>query len=833
MASAPPNPRRGYKLDSFPTSTTFPLSNTRHACPRLATDPERGLKKSATFHSPKSPSSEEDPIVNIPLLSRRSPTSSSALEDAVAANEERVSQYLAGLDRSLSGLEDFAADKSDIVRPEENPVPHFMLAAAVSEDHMDIDSPIKKEVRHHRHSSDSGLGTSVTSDSVQSREDAGKHDSSCMACVVETQTHIKAAQFLADFRKSVPILNNSRTGINGTATTNTQHTLSAYACRQIQKHLIYPILKEETLKSFHPLVTGIPIRVGRKEITCLRDLEKVLLYLAPVSDFVFAWERSLAHGFGVKRFTESRKSFIRFCERSIQCLHTTVEYLNDPDQRRPSDRPYTNSYFVDLTEQVRQYATMISAARQRVAAGQARAEDEATLYESDDLCHRTILTSDRKSKLSLEGGIGHTGRPAQLVRTSNGHSTSLRDGREVDLKKLREEAGATSDQELDEDTLLSMARRRKNAVQVMHRCRECDKEFKRPCDLTKHEKTHSRPWKCGDQSCKYNHYGWPTEKERDRHFNDKHSSTPAMYKCQYEHCPYESKRESNCKQHMEKAHGWAYHRSKNNGRKGRKSSGMSNKAPPTPSSTTPGSNHFEATSPESNNALASPIAPSSSGFNTAEGSVAATSPYMNMSDAYTSSPFEPTFTFNQAPNPALTPESPFTSSAQRPSYPMTNTNNNDATLPAPFNAPQGEMDFPLFDENFDWSNLDLHTDINMGVVNNQLFTPPTSVDAFHSRHPSLTVDNKNSQTQKLSPNAQASLMLYNHDDSMIDEGFADFSSTDLLTGKPTDDFPLFGGDEASQMGGMNLFEGLPPFTSQTWHGPGQAGESSQAGMMEE
>ncbi len=100
------------------------------------------------------------------------------------------------------------------------------------------------------------------------------------------------------------------------------------------------------------------------------------------------------------------------------------------------------------------------------------------------------------------------------------------------------------------------------------RCREpgCDKEFKRPCDLTKHEKTHSRPWKCSVESCKYHQYGWPTEKEMDRHHNDKHSAAPPLYECRFKPCPYRSKRESNCKQHMEKAHGWTYVRSKNNGK---------------------------------------------------------------------------------------------------------------------------------------------------------------------------------------------------------------------------------------------------------------------------
>ncbi len=87
-----------------------------------------------------------------------------------------------------------------------------------------------------------------------------------------------------------------RSGINGSSVSlvtseyGSPHVLSEYACRQFQKHIILPIIRESSLKDFHPLVAGIPHRVGRKEITCLRDLEKVLLWLAPVSDLCPLWD---------------------------------------------------------------------------------------------------------------------------------------------------------------------------------------------------------------------------------------------------------------------------------------------------------------------------------------------------------------------------------------------------------------------------------------------------------------------------------------------------------------------------------------------------------------
>jgi len=90
----------------------------------------------------------------------------------------------------------------------------------------------------------------------------------------------------------------------------------------------------------------------------------------------------------------------------------------------------------------------------------------------------------------------------------------------------------------------------------------CQRLFKRACDLNKHSKSHSRPFKCADPGCKYHDKGWPTAKELERHVNDKHSAAPKTFPCLFPDCSYESKRDSNRKQHMEKAHGWQYTRSK-------------------------------------------------------------------------------------------------------------------------------------------------------------------------------------------------------------------------------------------------------------------------------
>jgi hypothetical protein len=86
-------------------------------------------------------------------------------------------------------------------------------------------------------------------------------------------------------------------------------------------------------------------------------------------------------------------------------------------------------------------------------------------------------------------------------------------------------------------------------------------------DLNMHAKSHGRPYKCKVPSCEYETLGWPTQKELEWHEDAKHSASPRTFACWFQPCPYMSKRESNCKQHMEKVHHWVFVRSKSNGGK--------------------------------------------------------------------------------------------------------------------------------------------------------------------------------------------------------------------------------------------------------------------------
>ena len=367
----------------------------------------RSLKKSATFHSASSPRSEEhDPILNVPSIPQRSPTCPKSLEAILASGESRIAQIIGAVDRSLSGLKSFSSDSQETLVAEGIPVPRFMVNTdVVPPGHIDVDAgspeshlqPRHPQVRQKHHRSDSGIGSSVSSSNSSK---SGDH--------VDMKEGMKPASMPLshDSHWSVPVLVHNidrngvnisttsvseglaQTGINGLTALGAgsvmglQHALSEYACKQIQKHIILPIIRENKLKDFHPLVHGIPYRVARKEITCLRDLEKVLLWLAPVSFRPSLWVRSLVHGliFGAKKWSVSKAAFLNFCETSIQCIHTTVEFVNEHDQRRPADRPYTNGYFLDLVEQVRQYATMLSASRATMTTNSSSGEDVPASY---------------------------------------------------------------------------------------------------------------------------------------------------------------------------------------------------------------------------------------------------------------------------------------------------------------------------------------------------------------------------------------------------------------------------------------------------------------------
>ncbi|CAI6331587.1 unnamed protein product [Periconia digitata] len=687
------------------------------------------LRKSGTFSSPKSISSDICDLDNHRHMPRRSPTSPESLEELLLHDSKlRMTSILADIDQRITGTKSSSDSTASILQDKEVlPLPSFLLDnTTIDFSPMEIDSKDARQTSHD-HASDSGLGSSVGSkDGRSSARDS-----------VSTSVTSTASAITGSF--------------TAIGESEDKHTLGEFACRQIHESIIKPILREESLKDFHPLIRDVPRRIGEKNICNLRDLEKTLIFLAP-------------------EFSASPASYLSFCERSIQLLYTTVDSLSESDQRLPSDRPYTSNYFLDLVEQIRRYAAIMAATRQKEENGE----------ELDEMDYSS------KETLKLSGGLSHDGHPLQLVREKDGMTIPLADDAPNGSSATKR---ALADDEMDFDEVTrSMARRRKSDKpgDVMHACRDCKKEFKRPCDLTKHEKTHSRPWKCTFEKCKYYDLGWPTEKERDRHINDKHSSAPAQYKCLYPPCTYASKRESNCKQHMEKAHGWEYVRSKSNGRKKTQSAG-SDQAPPTP--LTP----FLST-PQSAT-LSTPITPF------------IPSPSMPLDNA-----FDP-YNFGTPAMPTLA----FSDDFRRDS--ITNTSDGSALT---FSSGHS----PVEPTSFEDAVTPEDTTINHGDVFgncapplntnfNDAFQQPMDNTTFDFSSFQYTMANPSSNVPHLSPSGQADMTLYSPH-MPLDEGFGDGMDMDMNFSRPTGDFTLFGstGPNDPMLGTAGFFPDINQFGGQ-------------------
>jgi hypothetical protein len=729
------NPRR--------TPVTRPGSDTNNG---LSLKTNLTLRKGATFHSPTTPPSSP-PSFKVPSLPRRSQTN---LDDVVDANRRRAALTIGNVDSILTGIKTEASSPRRTFRDNSLPVPQGFLNHIVdtmSQEPTSMEQDGERRVlrpRHRRssrhHESDSGLGTSIAS----------------KASLKETKSSGAAAAITRSMTASA-------------TKSESLPRLSSRAVNRIHEHTLKPLLAKSSLKEFRNIVLDCPRRIQENQIVCLRDLEKTLIFMAPVSQLLkddSVWGVTY-QALCLKEKAKSVELYLDFCLTSIRCIQATVEYLSDREQTRPHDRPYSNGYFIDLVDQIRQHAQQMQAARERQAAGEELGEMDVDPYVTTQLIHSLMTHANsqtRTDEVKLVGGLASTGRPAELVRVKkNGKAISIATGEPVedmeDAKSpMRFKRSMSEQLEDDEEIMRSMARRKKNASPAElapKKCKEpgCNKEFKRPCDLTKHEKTHSRPWKCRVPTCKYHEYGWPTEKEMDRHVNDKHSAAPPMYECLYKPCPYKSKRESNCKQHMEKAHGWTYVRTKTNG-KTKSMSGESSK----------GENSVNPT----------PMIPGL-----------------------------PTPPSHSAMTPPEEPYYPYPSELTFPSYPSEDDFNESLFDPMPFDG-DIQLDYSPIDNgtpSTDGGQFSTYTDLSPDVTGQfddiygnhvQLPTPTHSIynksasDVFTNFATEMC--SAASAGPHLSPVGQGNTMLFTPSSlADVDEGFDEFSANDQLGG----DFLLF------------------------------------------
>ncbi|KIX02737.1 uncharacterized protein Z518_08679 [Rhinocladiella mackenziei CBS 650.93] len=558
-SSSMPPPPTPFAHRRTPRLITKNLSLSPPASPASSECLLRRMSKGATFHYSSSPSTVDDPVLSIPHLTRRSPTCSQSTLTSWLSEKEDVAKSIADFEQTFSGAR---GKKSSSRRTSAQ---NFEQQVKACRGSLPSDEGLGSSISPASDKGlaksferaldllsnrDSGLGTSV-SDSVEkvvgdtSEEDGLVKDliqGWIARCVLMCEDIVNHPTTEADSPESTsrrarpreghPSSRTSTTAITRSIAPPTSRTaarhppLSPWARNKIKEYIITPILREDRFEILHPLVTALGCKAN-KAIRCLRDLEQSLIF----QPLTLAISRPLYRVFG---------------EFTVQLVVDTYQHLPESDQRRAADRPYDNGYFLDLVQQVNRLASHIGSSNRAQQAGPA--EDDEMAYSIDD-------------EVTLEGGLGETGNEAELVRWKNGKGISLRTGLPyVPTPGIKR----SSSDALDEDVARSMARRKKGYIPeiVEMKCHDksCDKIFTRKCDLAKHEKTHSRPFKCPEESCKYHELGLPTEKERERHYNDKHAKDPLFYKCEF--CEFRTKRESNCKQHQEKKHGWHYERAK-------------------------------------------------------------------------------------------------------------------------------------------------------------------------------------------------------------------------------------------------------------------------------
>lgn len=245
------------------------------------------IRKGDTFH-PQSNTSQSnfwDPLearATTTPSAIRSTTSPESLEDLlIGSGDRRVADLLERVDKAVKQNSPTALGNI-LSEPEVLPLPKLTVTEPSQ------DAPQRTRSRHHSHSSDSGLGSSIA--------DSGEIDAKITTGT--SMEHIKSQEHPSQNTNDLTVshVSSSDTIQSLSGISNEERGLSKYAAEQIHKHIVQPILREESLKEFHELIESVPTRIGDKEIKNLRDLEKTLIFLAPVSPRICdSADRVVAH----------------------------------------------------------------------------------------------------------------------------------------------------------------------------------------------------------------------------------------------------------------------------------------------------------------------------------------------------------------------------------------------------------------------------------------------------------------------------------------------------------------------------------------------------------
>ena len=286
------------------------------------------IRKGDTYHPNNNTTSKSDfwdPLesrVSSPPMPVRSATSPKSLEDLLmGAGERRVAHLLNRVDKAINAKSRVALAHV-LSDPDVLPSPNVQQT--------------KTRTRHHSHSSDSGIGSSVA-DSTESAADKLSTRSGEYNRPAPPHSYANRMQPVARSEPS-PAVDQSFYSISAA---DEERGLSKYAADQIHRYIIRPILREDSLAEFHDLIQSVPSRIGNKEIKNLRDLEKTLIFLAPVSPHALVkFTRAFTHDVSAQRNIRFLlpSTFISANERSASSIQPSRLFTSLTSERPPTDR---------------------------------------------------------------------------------------------------------------------------------------------------------------------------------------------------------------------------------------------------------------------------------------------------------------------------------------------------------------------------------------------------------------------------------------------------------------------------------------------------------------
>ena len=224
------------------------------------------LRKGATFGSPSSPS-------RVSCLRR----SQSSLDDVVDDYCRRAASTLDTIDKTLAGAGSFSRSSSSL--KDTSPLPRGIFDVTLGD--MMATSLVKAEggrraprFRHNREPSDSGIGSSITTPTQKMVMASPKRSAAKSA---DTATPASASS------TTTVVTTRSAAASAAAAAAGKPGCLSQKGFARVNNYVLKPLLAKPSLKDFRSIVRNIPGKIRKKEIVCLRDVEKTLLLTAPVS----------------------------------------------------------------------------------------------------------------------------------------------------------------------------------------------------------------------------------------------------------------------------------------------------------------------------------------------------------------------------------------------------------------------------------------------------------------------------------------------------------------------------------------------------------------------